>query len=121
MGDDRFNSAHTSYGCLVNRKAVCAGYAKAYMLIMNELGIECGYVEGSAGTQGNFGPHAWNYIKLDDGYYMVDLTWDDPIGNPPGNIYHNYFCVSTETISKDHIIGDDQVIPICDGVIYLNN
>jgi len=121
MGDDRFNSAHTSYGCLVNRKAVCAGYAKAYMLIMNELGIECGYVEGTAGTQGNFGPHAWNYIKLDDGYYMVDLTWDDPIGNSSGNIYHNYFCVNTETISKDHTIGDDQVIPLCEGVKYLNN
>ena len=120
MGDDRFNLAHTSYGCLINKKAVCAGYAKAYMLIMNELGIECGYVEGTAGTQGNLGPHAWNYIKLDDGYYMVDLTWDDPIGNPPGSVLHDYFCVNTETISKDHIIGDDQVIPVCDGVKYLN-
>lgn len=56
------------------------GYAKAYMLIMNELGIECGLVTGIAkNSTGSSGGHAWNYINLDGDYYMVDVTWDDPV------------------------------------------
>ena len=39
---------------------------------MQNLGIPCYYCRGVAGE-----PHAWNIIKLYDGYYNVDVTWDD--------------------------------------------
>ncbi len=60
---------HTPYGCLVDGRAVCDGYAKAYTLIMKRMGIECFDVCSET--------HEWNCIKLDGEYCYVDTTWDD--------------------------------------------
>ena len=57
------------YSALVNGKSVCAGYARAFQYIMMELGIPTYYCTGE--SEG----HAWNIVKLDGGYYNVDLTW----------------------------------------------
>ena len=56
---------------IVNKKTVCAGYAKAFQLLLTKLNIPCYYIVGFAKEA-----HAWNIVKL-DGYYNVDLTWDD--------------------------------------------
>ena len=103
--------AYSAYGCLVEHKAVCSGYAKAYQLIMNKLGIETGFVSGEGITSSDTGPHAWNYIKIDGNYCYVDVTWDDPVGYNSNEIRHDYFCISKDEISKDHIFDYDQFIP----------
>lgn len=104
---------YTSYGCLVEKKAVCSGYAKAYQLIMNNLGIECGYVTGVGTNSAGTGDHAWNYILLDGKYYYVDVTWDDPVsfGYTSNEIRHDYFAISKAEISKDHTFDEGQFIP----------
>ena len=51
----------SAYGCLINKKPVCAGYAKAFQMIMQELGYKCIYVVGDAG-----GSQAWNCIFLEE-------------------------------------------------------
>lgn len=109
--NDSSDMAYSSYGCIVNRKAVCDGYARAYMLIMRRLGIECGYVHGTAVNSLVTGPHAWNYIKLDDQYYMVDVTWDDPIGGDNTKIRRDYFCLSYKEMEKDHTIDVNCEVP----------
>ena len=63
----------TIYSALVNNLTVCAGYSKAYQYIMNKLGIVTYYVTGTANNEA----HAWNIVKLDNGYYNVDLTWKE--------------------------------------------
>ena len=50
----------SSYGCLVNGKTVCSGYAKAFQLIMREMGYDSTYVVGDAGER-----HGWNCVYLD--------------------------------------------------------
>ena len=62
----------SAYSALVNGKSVCAGYARAYQYLLQQLGIPCYYCTGYSG-----GYHAWNIVKLEDGYYNVDVTWDD--------------------------------------------
>ncbi len=113
--------AHTVYGCLVEGKAVCEGYAKAYMYIMNRLGIECGYVTGTGTdiTSNSSGLHGWNYINLEGDYYMVDVTWDDPLGAPADYCGYDYFCVTTEDILLDHTIDSSIDVPYCSGGKYL--
>lgn len=54
------------YGTLVNKKTVCAGYARTYAVILKYLGIDCDYAYGDG--------HAWNLVKLGDCYYVSDLT-----------------------------------------------
>ena len=66
---DTTASMHQSpYSALVLGRSVCAGYARAFQYILIELGIPTYYCTGEA--EG----HAWNIVKLEDGYYNVDLT-----------------------------------------------
>ena len=111
--------SYTSYGCLIERRAVCDGYSKAFQMIMNMLDIPCGRVLGSAFTDTSSESHAWNYIMLDGEYYYVDVTWDDPIGRAPDmGVSHEYFCVTTEMLLRDHVINEDQFVPECTATYY---
>lgn len=96
------------YGALIEKNVVCEGYAKAFKYLMDELNIECILVSGTAtNSSGHSEAHMWNYIKLNDNWYGVDVTWDDPviIGNTSSKniIRHNYFCKGKSTFGKTHI------------------
>ncbi|CDB12594.1 transglutaminase/protease-like domain-containing protein [Eubacterium sp. CAG:192] len=63
------------YETLFEKKTVCAGYAKTYALICRYIGIDCDFVYTTdLYVDGQNMNHAWNYIKLGDYYYVVDLT-----------------------------------------------
>ena len=115
--ETHFDHAYTSYGALVMHRAVCAGYARAFQLILERLGIECGYVSGTAvNSVGDNEQHAWNYVRLDGEYYLCDVTWDDPVGADNSDINrlsHEYFCLSTEDMGRDHFPDEDQSVPEC--------
>lgn len=91
--------SRTSYGALVNRTSVCAGYALAYERLMDQVGIPCEYVTGMT-TRGS---HAWNIIQIDGEWYHVDVTWDDPTPNREGYVRYKYFLKSDRAMSRDHI------------------
>lgn len=87
----------SAYSAIVNGKSVCAGYAHAFQYCMQKLGIPAAYIIGYAGEA-----HAWNLLLLDGEYYNMDVTWDDPIGNPATTYYYDYFNVTDSQLSKDH-------------------
>lgn len=58
-----------AFGALVQRRAVCAGYARAFALVMNELGIENAFEHTSG--------HIWNRVRLGRSWKVVDVTWND--------------------------------------------
>lgn len=60
---------------LDNQIAVCDGLSKAFALMCRIEGIYSTKVNGSAGTSGSMGKHAWNEIGLDGEYHWVDTTW----------------------------------------------
>lgn len=62
---------YNAYGALVNKKAVCMGYAMAFKMIANNNGIDCQVVMNMDGT------HAWNVVKIGNKWYNVDATHDD--------------------------------------------
>ncbi|MCD3340971.1 transglutaminase-like domain-containing protein [Clostridium botulinum] len=108
---------HSAYGVLVLGKGVCESYAKAMHLLLNEAGIECkyatGYKKNKDGSQG--GGHAWNIVKLDNEWYNLDATWDDPVSDRVGRsdkdvvvspVIHTYFNVTDDIFDKDHIRGE---------------
>lgn len=66
MGTRHYRDA---FGALVQRRAVCAGYARAFALIMNELGIENAFEHTSG--------HIWNRVRLGRSWKVVDVTWND--------------------------------------------
>ncbi|MCR5100356.1 MAG: InlB B-repeat-containing protein [Butyrivibrio sp.] len=48
---------------------VCAAYAKLYKILANYCDLECEYVTGDFTES-----HAWNYVKLDGKWYLIDPT-----------------------------------------------
>ena len=96
--DENTREDQSAYGAMINGRAVCSGYAKAFGLIMTKLNIPTFYVVGTALEEA----HAWNLILLDDDYYNVDVTWDDQIDR----IIYDYYNLNDEEISKDHVRGD---------------
>lgn len=105
-GADKNQSA---YSALVDGKSVCAGYARAYQYLMQRAGIPCFYCTGYAGTD-----HAWNIVGLDDGYYNVDVTWDDTEGGQ-----YDYFNKSDEAYADTHVRRELSVnLPKCEGQRY---
>lgn len=101
----------SAYSALINGQTVCAGYARAFQYLMQQLGIPCYYCTGYAGEE-----HAWNIVALDDGYYNVDVTWDDSDGG-----YYDYFNKTDMDYASSHIRQDLSVyLPPCNGTIYRN-
>ncbi len=101
----------SAYSSLVNGQTVCAGYARAYQYLLQQLGIPCYYCTGYAGER-----HAWNIVALDDGYYNVDATWDDS-----GNGQYDYFNKTDADYASSHIRQELSVyLPPCNGSIYRN-
>lgn len=101
--------SQSAYSALVYGRTVCAGYARALQYVLQQLKIPCYYVTGYAGEN-----HAWNIVKLDDGYYNVDSTWDDT--NP--NTY-DYFNCSDADYASDHVRRDLSIyLPACKGNRY---
>lgn len=62
-------------GVFENGRAVCDGKAKAFVLLCGIEGIECVRVTGDAIEDGV--GHAWNYVKIDYYWYLIDTTASD--------------------------------------------
>lgn len=104
-------ASNTAYGALVEKTAFGNGYAAAYKELLRRCGIESVIIEGTS----NSNPHTWNAVKLGGSYYHVDVTWDDPdIDFLSELAFHGYFALSDKAISKDHTIGKDFTVPVCD-------
>ena len=102
----------TAYGCLVNGSATCQGYSEAFLLLMNQLGIEAGICSGISDTT----THAWNYVKVDGKYYWLDVTWDDPATDSEVSLLtHDYFLINDDMLSRSRILSKEQLfVPTCD-------
>ena len=106
--DLKQNNIYDIYGALINKKCVCEGYAKAFQYLMNEIGIENTIVIGiGTNSKNQTENHAWNYIKLNEKWYAVDVTWDDPIIRGGGKLTqkarYEYFLKGSNTMNKNHV------------------
>lgn len=86
-----------AYGALVEKKAVCEGYSRAFQLLCNRLGVDCISISGS----GDGESHAWNNVRLDGEWYEVDVTWNDTDGDTEFPIY-DYFNLPSDEFSESH-------------------
>lgn len=95
---------HTAYGVLMFGTGVCDGYAEAVNILLNKCSIESKLIFGYPSnieeiTDDTIG-HAWNLVKIDDIYYHLDVTWDDP--DKKNKILYDYFNLTEDEIRKTH-------------------
>ncbi len=74
-------------------EARCAGYCDVFRLLGRLAGLEVEMIGGpttrdESGSKG----HAWNLVKLDGRWYIVDTVWDDLIEAEP-TLEHTFFNV----------------------------
>ena len=98
LPNDDYKLKYTAYAALVNKTAVCNGYAMLMSRMLTQMGISCRLI---IGTNLNGCAHAWNIVGIDGIYYYVDSTWD--AGKKPEN--YKYF-LRGESDFTEHIVGD---------------
>lgn len=100
-----------SYGAIIQGTAICEGYAEAFKYLMDKLEVPCIFICG-IGIDSNTGEeekHAWNYVYIDEKWYAIDVTWDDPIVKNVNmqivnnKIRYTYFLKGSKTMQGNHI------------------
>lgn len=105
-GNENWKS-YTAYGALVDKTAVCEGYSKAALKLLNMCGVDsalvCGYIKGTYS-------HMWNIVKISGNWYHLDITGcdDDTL------VTHKYFNLTDDTIKESHVISDSFSDEKCD-------
>lgn len=83
-GANYVTEGQSVYSALIEKRSVCAGYAKSFQFFMDILNIPSVYITGKA-YAALIDDHAWNmvYVKLSDSmedekhWYYVDATWSE--------------------------------------------
>lgn len=111
-------NTHNIYGTLIEKKAVCDGFAKTLQILFDRVNIESIIVLGSLEEEA----HAWNLVKLyDDNWYQLDFTSNKSVKNTKisGNILiHSYFNLTTEEILKTHSFDNKDIVPVANSTKY---
>ena len=94
-------------GALTEGIAVCEGYARSFKYIMDGLDIPCVLVSGiGTNSNGEIESHAWNYVMLDNKWYAIDVTWDDPViignGYIPEDTKYTHFLKGSNSFFDSH-------------------
>ena len=90
---DQSYSKYTAYNAMVNKSAVCQGYALLFYKMATEADIPCRIVTSSS--------HAWNIVKLAGKWYHLDATWDDPVSDKP-ILRYDYFLKGSDSMTQAH-------------------
>jgi Transglutaminase-like superfamily len=91
---------------LVNRTALCVGYANLFKALAQEAGFHAEFIVGDTkDTDGSVSPrgHAWIAAKLDGAWHLIDPTWG-ATAHPdrPGYIVERYFMADPAVFASDH-------------------
>ncbi len=89
---DTTYTSRTLNSMIESKAGVCQGYSYLFKAVMDRVGIQCSTVPSNACN------HMWNKVMVNNQWYNIDLTFDDPLYNQSRNITHKYFLVSDEDI-----------------------
>ena len=91
--EESYVSCYHLEGVFNYKTAVCAGFAKAYTVMCNIVGIPCIYVRGEKdGVM-----HAWNKILIENKWYVVDVTKDNEEVDDKRGASYIHFLISDES------------------------
>ena len=109
---------HTEKGTYNKGKGVCAGYSYIFATLCKAMGLEAYYVSGYSkgasfvpGVIPKQSDHAWNSVKIDYSYYLVDSTWGS--GSCEGDSYTRvfnefFFCTDPEAFIRSHLPSENK-------------
>gem|GEM_PF-1233005 len=96
----------TAYGSISGGFSICEGYSRGFLYLCQKAGLWCVTIDGVAGGNNS---HMWNMVRLDTGYYHIDVTWSDELGYPDSAEWLAYFMLTEDEITADHIIDGETI------------
>jgi len=102
---------------VINRgTAVCGGYAQLFKLLCSEAGITCeivsGWSKGYSEELSGRPNHAWNAVKINQQWYLLDVTWGSGyINNQQSytkSFQEHYFLTDPHILIYDHLPEDEK-------------
>ncbi|MFR1834412.1 MAG: transglutaminase domain-containing protein [Lachnospiraceae bacterium] len=72
--------ANTAYGALVEKKAACSGMTRAFVALMDAVGVKAYWIHATDNS------HQWNMVEFNDGFYFIDI--DANIASGAEIFYH---------------------------------
>lgn len=83
--------SNTAYGVLIENYGLCGGYTDAMAIFLNEYNIPNFKVVSEN--------HIWNAVYIDDAWYHLDLTWDDPVlTDGTDTLEYTFFLITTQEL-----------------------
>lgn len=92
LNDDTYTLKYSAYAALINKTAVCQGYATLYYRLARECGLDTRVITGTSRGEN----HAWNIVKMGNYYYYLDSTWD------AGKTVYDYYLKGSTSFSTGH-------------------
>ena len=87
------NNSHIAYGLITDGKAVCGGYTDLMAVFLERFDIPNFKISSM--------DHIWNYVKYNDEWYHLDLTWNDPQAEDGSQmLIHDFFLITTEELEE---------------------
>ena len=84
---------YNAYGLLTEGKAICSGYSDVMAIYLNKIGVPNYKIASDE--------HVWNYVYVNNSWYHLDLTWDDPVTtNNTDILIYDFFLINTNELLK---------------------
>lgn len=95
-------------GVFVDKKAVCTGYSRAFMILAKEAGIPAIFVSSTTMN------HSWNYVYDGEEWRYIDVTWDDPLPDRGYDADERFLHLSKELflLNQTHTLQEDEQLMI---------
>ncbi len=105
---DNYPQLSTIEGVLLDGKAICGGYSRAYQYLLKCAGLASLYISGTANIDGVEESHAWVCQEINGEYYFSDPTWCDAFEKSTKNTFisHTYFCLTGEEMARTHTVNE---------------
>ena len=101
-------ASYSILGAFTTERIVCSGYAQTFFLLAARSGLEVIKVGGSLYKGSS---HAWNMVKIDGLWYMIDLVDECT----------NSFCVSLKQVSNYRFGSQEHYNPKTNELCYTDN
>ena len=89
--------SHKATGVLKNHIALCSGYTDIMAIFLNKINVPNYKISTDT--------HIWNAINLDNTWYHLDMTWDDPVLDTGREILIDEFLLITNNELKEKNTG----------------
>ncbi len=85
--------SNTAYGVLIENYGLCGGYTDAMAIFLNKYNIPNFKVVSEN--------HIWNAVYIDNNWYHLDLTWDDPVlTDGSDTLEYTFFLITTSELEE---------------------